>query len=1275
MRRILAAIPLLMVPMSAWAGANDATVAITSPAAGVCVNNGGELFTGGVLGGLAGPPIRPVRVNLRLTEQNGNGQPDPITVRIDVDGVQVLETTATPVAEGVAFQSGDLDIFGIQDGLNRRITAHALLGETDATQSVVINVDREAPSVEAVGALPDPLVCTVNPPAVQYTVEDPFDATPTVVERFETDGCAVRRVIRVSDDCGNAQEVSAQSRRPPPGPVSVTFGGIAEGAQVGTGALTYSITAPASCVDSIQSTLTKDGVVLGPVIHGDEISEAGAYIAQMSVGSCGGAPVSATRRFTVLAKPVADAGGPYETVQNRAVRVCATGSTAPLELGGIIGYQWDINEDGFYDLREGRTDCIDFGANLPDGVYTVRVKVEAGNHTFAEDTAEVTITDVSPTCALVVPPGPFSEGELVQFDATASTPGNADEAIELFEWHFGDDTPDQLAAGLGSTLHRYGSAGEFSYSVTVHDIDSSCTLSGQLRVTDVGPICNGINVLGADDLVEGNPVQFTVDAVPGSFSDPIVNYTWYYGDSPAPDAGAFNIGPSHVYDDQGDYEIRVVVDDQDSQTDCESVTAVVADLSPIVELEGPASVLEGDTATFFAGETREGGSADRLAGLAWDFGDGSPSVEGLPAVREEVHVFNDDGEFDVELTATDEDSSASATHHILVVDVAPTADFEVVYADERGHADEGVELTLDAATSVPGSVADLISGYRWDFGDGETAEGADLVSVSHAWPDNGTYFVRLVVVDEDGSEGTSDAVVIVDNVAPRVRIEAEDDTVDVNVPYAYRAIVEDVEGDFASVDWDMGDENTYENTPDVTHAYTVQGSRVITVTVNDGDGGTATATATIEVTRGRPRLTLHGPYEGVEGGELVAEFDVDAAETEPGVFDGPVQVPQPQLPPGARWEEILGDRPVAHKTFRITWTPTYVDAGQATLLVRAQAPSGLSRDRELEIEVAEGGTPYAAAGALVNGEGRVTVVEYGRDPLNHALTFQPIAEVSIGAGVGGLAAAEDGRFVFAASPGAGGVAVVDMTATPPAFGRLVRTGADCASVAVGGDRVYAVNAGEDSLSIINATTLKLERTISLAPLARPTDVIYLPTGFDDLAAPRLVVIGGRGGHVLMIDPAAAERGANGSIVAQKRLGGTLQRVVADADSGWVHVADAKTRNLYSFQPSEFARDAANVNVLGVPLDFGAQDLTAGDGTVWVATSGGLVEIAGMEAPVVHSDETSRTITAASAEVFPGGGLVLIGGQGLEHRATDLSLLLHTSGRPTTRRLTTFVTLQ
>lgn len=1278
MRGVLAAFPLLVLPAAAWAGANDATVTILSPTAGACVNNGGVVFGGGVLGGMAGAPINPVSVNLRIVEQNGNGTPDPVTVRLDVDGNQVTERSFSPNAEGQAFDTGPIDVFAIEDGANRRITAHVFVGDFEAQQSVVFNLDRLAPTAVADAALPDPSACTPNPPPVQYHLTDAMDAHPTSMERIDTDGCSVRRMIIARDACGNAQEIAVPSRRPPPAnSVAVTIGGIAEGARVGTGALTYEITAPNGCVDVIESTLRRDGQVVGPVIHGDPISDAGSYEASVSVGSCGGAPVSATRRFTILQKPVADAGGPYETVQFQAARVCASGSLAPPELGGIRSYQWDINNDGYYDAYEGTTECINFGAALQDGEYTVRVKITAGNGATAEDTATVNITDVSPTCDLVVPNGPFEEGTLVDFDATGSEPGHEEEPIQLYEWHFGDASPDQLAAGLGTTLHRYDAPGDFTYSVTVHDIDSSCTTSGVLHVNDVAPICAGVNVLGAENLYEGMPVQFTAEASPGSFSDPITNYTWNYGDGSAPESGAFTFAPAHAYANQGDYTVRVVVDDPDSQANCPEAHLTVRDLSPVAEIEGPLVLAEGDEAIFQAGDTREGGAADALTRLTWDFGDGSDPVGTAPNVREQRHTFQDDGEFEVTLIARDEDSDAQASVSVIVLDVSPAADFAVAYPDERLRGDEGVPLMLDGSTSVPGSVADPIASYRWDFGDGETAEGPDLVTVEHAWPDNGSYLVRLTVVDEDGSEAVAENTVQIDNVAPTVRIVLEEPTVDVNVPYTYRAEVTDVAGDVGSVDWDMGDEHTYANRREVVHTYTAQGRRVITVTVDDGDGGEATATAAVEISQGRPRFVIGGPYEGVEGEPMVVTFEVNSAEIEPNVYDGPVQVPQPQLPPGALWEELPGaqNEGVRHKTFRITWTPTYVDAGDTPLLLRAQAPSGQVRDREIVVSVGEAGTPYLAAGAVVSGEGRVTVVEYGRDPLNHALSMRPTAEVTVGSGIGGLAASADGRFVFAAVPGSGGVGVVDAGASPPVFGRLIRTGTDCASVAVGGDRLYAVNAGDDSLSVIDATTLKLIRTVTLAPLSRPTDVAFLPAGFDGAAAPRLAIVGGRGGHVILVDPAAAERGAGGAVVAQRRLGGVLQRVVADPETGLLHIADAKTRILYSVRAGALAADAANADVDGVSLDFAARDLSVSEGTLWATTSGGLVEMGGVAAPTFHASELSQTIVSVPASVFPGGGLVLLGGQGLEHVDADLNLVLHTSGRPTTRRLTTYIQLQ
>jgi len=201
------------------------------------------------------------------------------------------------------------------------------------------------------------------------------------------------------------------------------------------------------------------------------------------------------------------------------------------------------------------------------------------------------------------------------------------------------------------------------------------------------------------------------------------------------------------------------------------------------------------------------------------------------------------------------------------------------------------------------------------------------------------------------------------------------------------------------------------------------------------------------------------------------------------------------------------------------------------------------------------------------------------------------------------------------------------------------------------------------------------RTMNIGRIGRPMDAVYLPADFDGLEDAHIAVVGARGGQVALVDAAAAEAGrGDAAISAIRRFGGVLQRVVADGETGWVHVADAKSRRLYGFQASEFLRDAAGAELTGTALTFAPQDVSARAGTIWVASTGGLVELGGIAPPVVHVRETSRTVEAVGPTIFPGGGVLVLGNFGLEHKNGDLALVLQTSGRPSIRRLTTFVTL-
>jgi PKD repeat protein len=134
--------------------------------------------------------------------------------------------------------------------------------------------------------------------------------------------------------------------------------------------------------------------------------------------------------------------------------------------------------------------------------------------------------------------------------------------------------------------------------------------------------------------------------------------------------------------------------------------------------------------------------------------------------------------------------------------------------------------------------------FEWDFGDGDTASGAD---VTHAYSAPGTYSWTLTVTADGESCSRTGAIEIV--AAPECSISCEatvDATGLVGEPAAFSgtATLSDCLDD-PSYEWSFGDGSTASGA-DVTHAYGAPGSYSWTLTVT-ADGVTCTQTGTIEI--------------------------------------------------------------------------------------------------------------------------------------------------------------------------------------------------------------------------------------------------------------------------------------------------------------------------------------------------------------------------------------------------------------------------------------------
>ncbi|MBI5087697.1 MAG: PKD domain-containing protein, partial [Actinobacteria bacterium] len=149
-----------------------------------------------------------------------------------------------------------------------------------------------------------------------------------------------------------------------------------------------------------------------------------------------------------------------------------------------------------------------------------------------------------------------------------------------------------------------------------------------------------------------------------------------------------------------------------------------------------------------------------------------------------------------------------------------------------------------AFTSTSTDIDGTITGYAWDFGDGQLGSGA---TPTHAYAHGGTYTVTLTVTDSDSATATiTNSVTVVDppNVAPTASFTSNCTL----LSCTFTSTSTDSDGTIASYAWNFGDTTSSTTGPSVTHPYAAAGTYTVTLSVTDDDGAASAAPASAQVT-------------------------------------------------------------------------------------------------------------------------------------------------------------------------------------------------------------------------------------------------------------------------------------------------------------------------------------------------------------------------------------------------------------------------------------------
>jgi PKD repeat protein len=296
-----------------------------------------------------------------------------------------------------------------------------------------------------------------------------------------------------------------------------------------------------------------------------------ATVVSLRVTPVGSDAAAQTARFVdirlvppgVITPPVGVA--PDFTVSPDAPLVLQTVSFEAESDADITNYSWTFGDGGSatgrivsHQYARAGSFPVTLSATRNDGVVGTRSKsidVGAGD---------------APVASFVFSPSSPGVAETVFFNGASST-ATPPRRVTKYQWDFGDGK----GGGGTVTSHKFTKSGDFNVTLTVTDD------SGQKGVTSntvtVGEGSEG--GLEADftfsptDPVSGSPVSFNSSASTSS-SDPIVQYTWDFGDGSAT-VNTTNKIVNHTFGATGTYTVTLTVKDSKGRTQLTSKTVSV----------------------------------------------------------------------------------------------------------------------------------------------------------------------------------------------------------------------------------------------------------------------------------------------------------------------------------------------------------------------------------------------------------------------------------------------------------------------------------------------------------------------------------------------------------------------------------------------------------------------------------------------------------------------------------------------------------------------------
>jgi len=440
---------------------------------------------------------------------------------------------------------------------------------------------------------------------------------------------------------------------------------------------------------------------------------------------------------------------------------------------------------------------------------------------------------------------------IIKFDATHVPVDSSLFQILSYDWDFGDG---QVGTSK-ITTHEYKKKGRFDVILEV--TKRSKTTAEETKDTYAKTITIDNQELTATfkaDPQSGEaPLIVKFDASESMDPDgKIDTYEWDLdGDGEFDNAYKGKKEVEYEYKKIGNYEVTLRVTSMSGDYNIATKQIVVGvgeTPEAVIEVEDSPKVFEkGVSYIFKAGEsTSPNGNIDSYE---WDFGDGSTKE----TTKTVSHKFTKEGVFQVILKVVDEDEKKGEALLEIIIGDKPGMPTAVIKTNPtltngalalEGKIPFQVSFNGGDSTDFDNNIVD----YEWDFNDDGKADSFGK-NITHSFTEEGTYTVRLTVIDAE--ENYDSATIGVKVVPQGMQAILKSEPTNGEVPLTVRF---DASGsvhpgsNISSYQWDFGDgTNPILGSAKINHKYTSIGEYTAKVTVIGSDNSKDTAESNIVV--------------------------------------------------------------------------------------------------------------------------------------------------------------------------------------------------------------------------------------------------------------------------------------------------------------------------------------------------------------------------------------------------------------------------------------------